>query len=154
MKILNKAIALKTKKYLEFIDITEKVKKFVAESKIKNGQILIYSPHTTLAIRINEKEKGIVHDFSEFMVKLLPKDKYYQHNDLNIRTENLVCSVGATDCLNGHSHCGHLLMGGTSEVVPIMEEKLILGQWQRIFAIELDSARDRKVIMQIMGEEL
>lgn len=152
MKIKNKTFFLKTKKYLEFIDLTDQVKDFVKTSKIKNGQVLIYSFHTTLAIRINEKERGIINDFGGFMAKFLPKEKYYEHNDLKIRTENLVCSVGATDCLNGHSHCAHLLMGGTSEVVPIIDGKLALGQWQWIFAIELDSARSRKIIMQIMGE--
>lgn len=150
MKIISKVIKLKSKKYLEFIDLTDLVKEFVSELKIKNGSVSIYSKHTTMAIRINEKEKGIVEDFVSFIKKLLPKDIYYYHNDLTIRTENLVCEPGASDCLNGHSHCLHLLLG-SSETIPIDEGKLVLGQFQRIFAIELDCGRNREIVIQIIG---
>ena len=59
MKIISKTIKLKSKKYLEFIELTEMVKEFVSQSKIDMGSVLIYSKHTTMAVRINEKEKGI-----------------------------------------------------------------------------------------------
>ncbi|MFA6184670.1 MAG: secondary thiamine-phosphate synthase enzyme YjbQ [Candidatus Shapirobacteria bacterium] len=135
----------------EFKDLTDDVKKFVKEVKIKNGNVLVYSTHTTLAICINEKEKGIVSDFKKLMGKLIPKNDYYQHNDLSVRTENLVCQSAASDCLNGHSHCTHLLMRN-SETVPIIDGKIMLGVWQRIFAIELDCCRPRKVLVQVMGD--
>ncbi len=151
MKITDSVIKLKTKAFCQFVDLTEQVQKFVDKSKIKNGFVTIYSKHTTLAIRINEKEKGIVKDFTKLMDNILPRDAYYHHNDLHIRTENLVCEPGASDCLNGHSHCAHLLMG-TSESVPIVDRKLLLGQWQRIFAIELDRPRKREVFLQVIGE--
>jgi len=112
---------------------------------------LVYSTHTTVAICVNEKEAGIVKDFKNLIEKLIPKKNYYHHNDLNIRTENLVCQSGASDCLNGYSHCTHLLMRN-SEVVPVENGKMIFGPWQRIFAIELDCSRPRKVVFQIMGE--
>ncbi|PIP14834.1 secondary thiamine-phosphate synthase enzyme [Candidatus Roizmanbacteria bacterium CG22_combo_CG10-13_8_21_14_all_35_9] len=150
MKIISKTIKLKSKKSLEFIDLTDLVKKFVFKSKIKNGSVSIYSKHTTMAVRINEKEKGIVEDFVSFIKKLLPKNAYYRHNDLTIRTENLVCEPGVSDCLNGHSHCLHLLLG-SSEAIPIISGKLMLGIWQRIFAIELDCGRNREIIIQIIG---
>ncbi len=150
MKIKNSKIKLKTKNYLQFIDITDEVEALIRKNKISDGNVVIYSLHTTLAIRINEKEKGFHQDFKDLMVKLIPKDKYYRHNDLNIRTENIVCSIGATDCLNGHSHCAHLFLG-TSETVPIISGKLLLGPWQRIFAIELDSSRNREILVQLNG---
>lgn len=151
MKILNYSVDLQTNDYLEFNDITEKVEELVKKAGIKNGSVLVYSTHTTLAVCINEKEKGFFQDFKDLICKLIPKDCYYRHNDLNIRTENLVCQSGTSDCLNGHSHCNHLLMRN-SETIPIIEEKMTLGQWQRIFAIELDCARPRKIVVQIMGE--
>ncbi|MEI8067552.1 MAG: secondary thiamine-phosphate synthase enzyme YjbQ [Candidatus Shapirobacteria bacterium] len=150
MKIKNDNIEFKSEKYLEFIDITEEVEKIVKEAEVKNGSVLVYSTHTTLAICVNEKEKGICNDFKELMDKLIPNTAYYQHNDLNLRTENLVCQSGVSDCLNGHSHCTHLLMRN-SETIPIIDGKLILGVWQRIFAIELDCSRKRKVIVQVSG---
>ena len=149
--IKNTTIDFESKEQLEFRDITNEVKDIVEETKIKNGNVLVFSTHTTLAICINEKEKGIVKDFKNLINRLIPKDAYYCHNDLNIRTENLVCQSAASDCLNGHSHCTHLLMRN-SETVPIIEGKIVLGIWQRIFAIELDETRKRNVIVQVMGE--
>lgn len=151
MKTLHKVIKLKTKDYLQFIDITDEVGELFKKSKTRNGSVIIYSPHTTLAIRINEKERGFHLDFKDFMTRLTPRDHYYRHDDLNIRTENLVCSPGAVECLNGHAHCAHLLMG-TSEAIPIIDGKLKLGTYQRIFAVELDQPRNREVIIQVVGE--
>ena len=149
--IKNTIIEFYSKENLEFRDLTDKVKEFVEKTKIKNGNVLVYSTHTTLAICVNEKEKGIVKDFGKLINKLIPKDEYYFHNDLTVRTENLVCQSAASDCLNGHSHCTHLLMRN-SETIPIINGKIMLGTWQRIFAIELDYCRPRKVIVQIIGE--
>ncbi len=151
MKIYNEVIKLKTKEYCEFIDLTDKIEAIVKTSNVKNGIVFTHSKHTTLTIRINERETGLINDFKDFVSRLIPKDAYYRHNDLSIRTENLVCDPGASDCLNGHSHITHLLMG-TAEPVPIVDGKLLLGQWQRIFAIELDCARPREVFVQAMGE--
>ena len=149
--IKQKIFEYKSKEYLEFRDMTEEVEKFVKESGIKNGQVLVYSTHTTLAICINEQEKGIFQDFKNLMSKLIPKDVYYNHNDLTKRTENLVCQSGPSDCLNGYSHCTSLLMRN-SETVPIIDGKMIFGPWQRVFAIELDCGRKREIIFQIIGE--
>ncbi len=149
--IKNTTIEFTTKDGMEFVDLTDKVENFVKKNKIKNGQVLIYSTHTTLAICVNEKEKGIVKDFRRVLNKIVPKDDYYCHNDLTIRTENLVCQSAASDCLNGHSHCTHLLMRN-SETIPIIDGKMMLGMWQKIFAIELDCCRPRKVIVQVMGD--
>jgi len=151
MKVINKILNLKTRCYLEFIDITDKVEKLLKLAHIKDGIICIYSRHTTLAIRINEKESGFFQDFKDFCKKLLPENIYYRHNDLSIRTENIVCSPGATDCLNGHSHCQHLLLG-TSESVPVVAGKMLLGTYQRIFAVELDDHRQRQVVIQVIGK--
>jgi len=149
--IKQKKFEYKSGNYLEFKDLTDKVEEFIKESKIKNGQVLVYSTHTTVAICINEKESGIVKDFKNVLEKLIPRKSYYHHNDLTIRTENLVCQSGASDCLNGYSHCTHLIMRN-SETIPIEKGKMIFGPWQRIFAIELDCERKREVVFQIIGE--
>lgn len=149
--IKNRPINYESKGYLEFRDITDEVEEIVRKTKVKNGMVLVYSTHTTLAICVNEKEKGISEDFKKVMAKIAPKDDYYCHNDLNLRTENLVCQSGASDCLNGHSHCTHLLMRN-SETIPIIEGKLIFGPWQKIFAIELDCGRKRNIVVQVIGE--
>lgn len=151
MKAFNHTLKYRTRKFLDFIDITKEIEQLVKKSRIKNGFVTVFSKHTTAAIRINEREKGIRKDFRLFAKKLLPPDDYYHHNDLEIRTENLVCDPNASDCINGHSHCLHLLMGATSESVPILDGKFAFGTWQRVFLIELDCSRPRKVIVQIIG---
>jgi len=151
MKFLHQLIKFQTRKHLQFIDLTDKAERLVHQSQAVNGVLNIFSRHTTVAIRINESERGFRQDFRDLLGRLVPKDAYYRHNDLKIRTENLVCDPNASDCLNGHSHCVHLLLGN-SETIPIIKGKLALGRWQRIFAIELDCARNREVVMQIMGE--
>lgn len=150
MKINNHTLKFKTKKFMDFIDITDKVNDLIKKDKIKNGFVVVYSKHTTAAVRINEKENGIYKDFENFTKKILPHKQYYHHNDLTIRTENLVCDMGASDCLNGHSHCLHLLMGATSELIPIVAGKLALGAYQKLFLIELDCGRSREILVQII----
>jgi len=153
MKTHCHTLRFKTKKFMDFIDITDEIKNLIKKRKIKDGLVTIFSKHTTAAVRINEKEKGIFKDFKIIVQTLFPPKKYYHHNDLSIRTENLVCEVGASDCINGHSHCLHLLMGATSEFIPIMNKELTLGTYQRIFLIELDCARRREVLVQIIAED-
>ena len=150
MNVHRDTIKIRTKEFCEFIDITEKIEKFLKKTGIKDGVVSIHSKYTTLTIRVNERESGLIADFKDFISKLIPKDNYYRHNDLSVRTENLVCDPNASDCLNAHSHIGHLFMG-TSEFLPIIEGKLMLGTWQRIFAIELDCSRNREVFIQAMG---
>lgn len=152
MKTYHTTLKYKTGGFMHFLDITDDVQSFIDKNKVKNGFITIFSKHTTAAIRINEREKGITKDFKQFVEELLPADKYFRHNDLSIRTENLVCEPGASDCLNGHSHCLHILMGGTSEHAPIINGKMVFGTFQRIFLIELDCIRPRQVILHILGE--
>ena len=150
MKIYKETFPIKTQDYCQFIDITDQVQACVKNSGIIDGIVSVHSMHTTLAIRINERETGLIADFKDFASKWVPKDHYYRHNDTSIRTENLVCDPNASDCLNAHSHITHMFMA-TSEIVPVSEGKLVLGQWQRVFAIELDCGRNREVYMQVMG---
>ena len=152
MKTFKKTLSYRTDEFLHFLDITDDVQNIVTESNAKDGMVLVYSFHTTAAIRINEREKGLIKDFKTLAKKIAPSDIYYHHNDLTERTENLVCQSGASDCLNGHSHMLHLLMGATSETVPISDGKLVMGTWQRIFLVELDVSRKRDILVKVIGE--
>lgn len=147
MKVVTKSFSIQTKKGPEFIDLTERIKKIVEETKIKNGIVTIFSKHTTAAIKINENEPLLIRDMENFLNKLAPLKAEYNHNDFQRRTVNM-CN---DECANGHSHCQHLLLG-TSERIPILNGEIILGVWQRIFLVELDRARKREVVIQIIGE--
>jgi secondary thiamine-phosphate synthase enzyme len=134
----------------EFTDVTDDVRELVARSDVKTGIALVYSPHTTCAILINERETGFVQDFTQLMDSLVPVDGTYRHDDLEARTENL--EDDPHDVPNGHAHCRQALVGSTSQTIPIVDGELLLGRWQRVFFLEMDRARDRKVLIQVMGE--
>ena len=71
--IINNKIEYTSREYLEFRDLTDEIESQIKSLKIKNGYVLVYSKHTTVAICVNEKEAGIVKDFKSLMKKLIPK---------------------------------------------------------------------------------
>jgi secondary thiamine-phosphate synthase enzyme len=99
---------------------------------------------------INEREAGFIRDFEELIHGLVPTGSGYRHDDMSVRTENV--TEEDHEYPNGHAHCKHALIGSASETIPIVDGQLQLGQWQRVFFIELDRARDRKVFIQVLGE--
>ena len=131
----------------EFIDITDWVAECVAESQIANGFAVVYSKHTTAAVKINENEPLLLDDMAGFLEKIFPRDHSYQHNNFEIRTVNM----NENESPNGHAHLQHLLMG-TSETVPVIDGQMQFGTYQSIFFIELDHPRPREVLVQIVGE--
>ncbi len=146
MKLWSEAMSLIADRAPQFIDITDKVQELVQHSGILQGMALIFSRHTTAAIKINEHEPELVKDMERFLSRLSPQEAAYFHNDFTVRTVNME----EDECPNGHAHCQHLLLG-TSETVPIMDGRLMLGVWQRIFMVELDRPRAREVVVQVMG---
>jgi secondary thiamine-phosphate synthase enzyme len=134
----------------QLIDITEDVLGAVGESGVRFGTATVYSPHTTCAVVINEPESGFREDFRRMLDELVPGEgRYYEHDDLNVRTE---CLAEEGDVPNGHSHCRAALLASASQSIPVVDGRLMLGRWQRIFFCELDRARDRKVFLQVIGE--
>lgn len=148
MIIKNKTLEYKTKGSYEFEDISEEVFKFVTESGIMNGIINIQTQHTTTAVIVNENEPLLIEDMKNNFREVAKKDIYYGHNDFDIRTVNM---CGLEECKNGHSHCLAAYLP-TSVTLNIVGGKVSFGQWQRIFFIELDHPRVRKVQMQVLGE--
>ena len=135
----------------KFFDITDQVTELVNASKISNGIACVFSQHTTTAVVIQEDEPLLMTDFESFIERLAPISAHYRHNDFHVRTVHM----HEDECPNGHSHCQNLVLG-TSESIPISDSKMVLGQWQRIFVIELDSDKanqisHRNIAVQIMG---
>ncbi|NTW82423.1 MAG: YjbQ family protein [Chlorobiaceae bacterium] len=140
MQFIIKNISLRTTKPIEIIDITAEAMAAVAASGLQNGQLTIMSRHTTAYIAINEREESLLDDMETFLKRFVPKDGNYGHN---------ITSVDGRD--NAHSHLLGLFMNA-SATVPVSEGKLLLGQWQSLFFIELDGPRDRRnVLLQISG---
>ncbi len=146
MKIINKIIELKTATTLDFIDITKKIQEKIKETGIKNGVINIQSLHTTMSVIVNEAEPLLIEDMKKLLEKLAPRTYKYMHDNFEIRTVNM-CDG---ECDNGHSHNKALHLP-TSVMINIVKNNLQMGTWQRIFAVELDRARSRKIALQIIG---
>ena len=131
----------------EFIDITDWVAQCVADSKIANGFAVVFSKHTTAAIKINENEPLLLQDMAEFLERISPRENGYQHNNFEIRTVNM----HENESPNGHAHLQHLVLG-TSETLPVIDGQMQVGTYQSVFFIELDQPRSREVMVQIVGE--
>jgi secondary thiamine-phosphate synthase enzyme len=140
-----------TDRAFELVDVTDEVQEVVERAEVENGMALVYSPHTTCAVVINEPERGFADDFAELLTELAPSEgRYYRHDDLSIRTEGI--EEDTADFPNGHSHCQAGLLASSSQAVPVAGGKLMLGTWQRIFFCELDRPRHRKIFIQVIGE--
>ena len=124
-------LSIKTSRRVEIIDITG----LVERSLEKNSDLaVIYSPHTTTAIVINEAESGLLEDILDFMERLVPYGKGYRHDRIDS---------------NADAHLKASILGN-SVVVPVENGKLMLGTWQRILFIEFDGPRSRRVIVKVV----
>lgn len=151
MRTFSESVSVETDRAPAFFDITEKITDVVARSEIENGFVVIFSKHTTAAIKINEAEPLLLKDMECFLERLAPKESYYGHNDFAIRTVHM----HEDECPNGHAHCQHLMLS-TSEQVPLIDGEMTFGEWQRIFLVELDVdmvelPKKRDVIVQVVG---
>ena len=147
MKIVNEIIKLKTAATLEFIDITDKIQNVLKEAGVEKGIVNIQSLHTTMAVIVNEAEPLLIGDMKKTLERIASQKAQYKHDDFTIRTVNM-CDG---ECQNGHSHCKAICLS-ISQMLNVLDSQLQLGQWQRVFVIELDRARPRKVALQIIGE--
>jgi secondary thiamine-phosphate synthase enzyme len=136
MKNINETFSISTKQRNQMIDITAQVRSFVSQSGITNGDVIVYCPHTTAAITINENaDPSVPHDILLTLEELLPHHRPgYRHSEGN-----------------SDAHCKSSLLG-CSEQILIKDKSLDIGTWQGIFFCEFDGPRSRKVMLQIRGK--
>lgn len=145
-RVLCEALEYETTTSPEFIDITDDVISVVEAAGIQFGQVGVFSQHTTAAIKINENEPLLLRDLARVLSNFAPANAYYEHNDFSRRTVNM----NPDECANGHAHVQHLFLGA-SETIPVIDGRITLGTWQRIFLIELDHPRVRRVLVNVVG---
>lgn len=145
MKVYRKKIEIKSASSVELIDITEKVEEVVSDSGVREGIVLVYSPHTSAGIFVNHNEPMLLQDFTRVLHRLAPIDDRYSHDLFELARKSK--SDGRS---NGHSHCKAMLLG-TSATLPIEKGHVIITEKQNIFMAEMDGARARDVIVQVMG---
>jgi secondary thiamine-phosphate synthase enzyme len=140
-------LSFETTEPIQFLDVTDQIADVVRRTGVTNGLVSIVSRHTTVAVRIQEAEPLLLEDLLGFLRRLAPSNVHYQHNDFRVRTHHM----HDDESPNGHSHCLQFLLG-TSETVPVMDGELMLGEWQRIFLVELDGPRaKRELLVQTVG---
>lgn len=128
---------------IEFIDLTDRINQHLTENAVENGTVTVFSRHTTAAIKINEAEELLIEDFKTMLRELIPSGRTYNHNDMSRRQP----PIAPDERPNAHAHLMHLLLS-TSETIPVIDGRLALGTWQRIFMVELDGARHRQVMIR------
>ena len=128
-------LSVKTSGRTELVDITTKIAKLVKESGVSEGLCMLYVPHTTAAVTINESaDPSVKGDILMVLNQVIPWDANYKH-------------------LEGNSpaHVKSTLVGA-SELVAIENSALVLGTWQGLFFCEFDGPRTRKVHVRIIEQ--
>jgi secondary thiamine-phosphate synthase enzyme len=133
MTQLSETLNLRTHSEKDIINITGMVNEVVKKSRITAGTLLVFTPHTTTALTVNEDEPGLLGDILNKLSEIVPKGEGYSHDRIDS---------------NAHSHILASIIG-CSISVPIVDGRAALGTWQSILFIELDGPRNRKVTVQI-----
>jgi secondary thiamine-phosphate synthase enzyme len=126
-------ITISTSSRTELVSITSKVREFVSGSGVDNGILVVYCPHTTAAITINEDaDPSVRSDMNRFLNKLIPVDFGFSHMEGN-----------------SDAHIKSSLVGA-SETIIVENGGMVLGRWQGIYFCEFDGPRRRRIILKII----
>lgn len=124
---------IKTNSRIEMIDITDRVSEHIRKSKISDGLCLVYVPHTTAGITINEgADIDVQRDIIAELNKVIPFSDGYHHSEGN-----------------SAAHIKSSIIGASISLI-INKGKLILGTWQAVYFCEFDGPRNRKVYIKII----
>jgi secondary thiamine-phosphate synthase enzyme len=121
----------------QIVDLTPVVQRHLSRRKINEGMLILYVPHTTAAITINENyDADVKHDLLEKLSTLVPESEdYYRHDEGN-----------------SDSHVKTALVGNSATLL-IENGNLLLGPWQGVYFCEFDGPRERRVIVKIVDWE-
>jgi secondary thiamine-phosphate synthase enzyme len=137
--VITKELGLKTRGSADIHDITDQVAQLVLDSELDSGIVTVFMPGSTGALTTIEYESGALADFQRLFDEIVDPKRDYQHN--------LRWHDG-----NGHSHVRAALLG-PSLTIPFASRRLTLGTWQQIIFVDFDNrSRQRRLVVQIMGE--
>jgi secondary thiamine-phosphate synthase enzyme len=127
-------VNIKTFQRVEFIDITDKVENLVKMSEISDGLCLLFVPHTTAGLTINENaDPSVKNDIRLKINKMIPYKEEYSHNEGN-----------------SDAHIKSSLFGPSLNLI-ICSRKLALGVWQGIYFCEFDGPRNRNLYIKFIA---
>jgi secondary thiamine-phosphate synthase enzyme len=128
-------VHIETRERVQFVDVTEQVAHEVALSGVRRGAVLVYVPHTTAGVTINENaDPSVRRDLQTALERLVPADLPFSH-----REGNADAHVKAT-------------LVGSSVVVPVEDGRPALGTWQGVFFAEFDGPRRRRLVVQLLND--
>jgi secondary thiamine-phosphate synthase enzyme len=149
MRSVTTTVEVAADRRYDYLDLTEDLQRAVKDSGVTEGAVVAFCAHTTCALLINEWEDGALEDFRNRMVRLVPDDGYYAHDDLERRTQNLDESH---ERRNGPSHVKAMLLSATSHAIPISAGEPTLGRWQRLLLFEMDEPKERQIVLHVFGD--
>jgi secondary thiamine-phosphate synthase enzyme len=141
-------LSVATTRCTEFVDLTDRLDALIGSFGFETGIANVQTLHTTTGILVNENEPLLLADFAATLEFAAPAGLAYRHDDFRVRTVNLT----ADERVNGHAHCKAMLLRA-AECLNVAGGRLRLGQWQRVFLVELDGPRMRDVSVVIAGEK-
>jgi len=128
-------ISVRTRSRQELLDITEQLSRLVRESKVADGLMVVFVPHTTAAVTINENaDPSVQHDILAELNRLVPHTGSYTHSEGN-----------------SAAHIQSTLLG-PSQTLFIQNGRLALGTWQGVYFCEFDGPRTRKIWVKILSQ--
>lgn len=137
MRVFHKDIRIRTDRREGIYVITEEVEKAVRESGVKNGVCLLFAPHATAALLLNENEEGLKTDILNKVLEMFPRDGEYRHNLID-------------DNANAHLASAFLKQ---HLVIPVIDGRLARGTWQEVMLLEMDGPRpNRRITVVLIGE--
>ena len=131
---MTEILRVRTTKHTSVVNITPQVRDIVKKSGVKEGLCLVYVPHTTACVFVNEgADPDVVRDIVYMLEKLIPwNDRAYAHSEGN-----------------SAAHIRSAIIGN-SRIIPVVDGDLTLGTWESIFLAEFDGPRERKVIVKVL----
>lgn len=147
MRIVTSEVVVRASSQMGCVDLTDDLVRAVKDSGVTEGCSVAFCGHTTCNLFINELEDGALTDLQTRLDKLVPAGIYYAHDDLERRTQNLQPDERS----NGRSHVIQMVLGGTSQAIPVSSGGPLLGRWQRLLLLELDEPKERTCVFQIWG---
>ena len=141
LTVHGETLAIQTNQRIELVDLTDRVMAYVRSLDIREGLVSLWSMHTTCAVLINEFQTALLSDIKRLLEEVVARDAEWMHNNPEL-----------SDCdrMNADSHLRAMLLGH-SLTLQISGGELVLGQWQRILAAELDGPRARTLRIQAFG---
>jgi secondary thiamine-phosphate synthase enzyme len=137
MKSHTTYLTFRTQKRKEIVPITDEVERIIRASGIQEGLALVSAMHITASVIVQDEESGLWQDIMEWVEKVAPENPKYLHH--------------RTGEDNGDAHLKNLLLHH-QVMLPITNGKIDFGPWQRLFYVEFDGQRNKRVLVKVIGE--